>query len=88
MISKKAYRFMTNPQERVFFDKWCEYNDTSKGMTYSTLEYILADKPNHPAGECTARDEEIAATVIQWLGSPVGQQFLNDCGFVRKEKIK
>ena len=29
--------------------------------------------------------EHVAATVVQWLGSPVGQQFLAICGYTKKE---
>jgi hypothetical protein len=43
-----------------------------------TLDYLLAKDCNFPNGEVTARDREVAATVIQWLGSSVGQCFLRD----------
>jgi hypothetical protein len=41
-----------------------------------TLDYLLAKNCNDPNGEVTDRDREVAATVIQWLGSPVGQDFV------------
>ena len=31
-----------------------------------------------PKGEVTERDKVVAATVIQWLGSPVGQFFIGN----------
>ena len=41
------------------------------------LDYLLAEDSNYPKGEVTERDRKVAATVIQWLGSPVGQSFLS-----------
>jgi hypothetical protein len=72
---RAVHRFAGNPKEKVFADYWRKINDTNgKG----TLEYLLAEDNNCPWGEMTDRDAEVAATVIQWLGSPVGQHFLRD----------
>lgn len=30
-------------------------------------------------------EEDICLNLIQWLGSPVGQSFLNNCGFEIKK---
>lgn len=40
------------------------------------LEYLMGDGATR--GVVSDRDELVAATVIQWLGSPVGQGFLRD----------
>lgn len=53
-----------------------------------TLDYMLAEIPNEPRGEVTARDRVVAATVIQWLGSPVGRCFLRDMLEKIEEKRK
>lgn len=37
------------------------------------LEWLLGK--NEQAQDVTERDAQIAATIIQWLGSPVGQWF-------------
>ena len=68
------YRLKNNPIEKLFAETWEDQNRATGG----TLDYLLAKDPNHPAGEVTPRDREVAATVIQWLGSPVGQNFLKD----------
>ena len=85
-IGCKQYRFKKrddNEQERVFAEKWLEFNDESMGT--ETLARLLAKEPNAlflpPPSD---RDKMVAATVIQWLGSPVGQGFLRDCGFVKE----
>ena len=84
-IGCKAYRFVKrddNEQERVFAEKWQDINDEEH---MSTLARLLAEDPNaRNLPRPSDRDKMVAATVIQWLGSPVGQGFLRDCGFVAK----
>lgn len=70
------YRFGSNPIEKLFAEKWEEIN-TSPLSSFGIVDYILADD-NIPTGGLSDRDREVAATVIQWLGSPVGQDFLRD----------
>lgn len=41
-----------------------------------TLQYLLG-KNNEP-GVISQHDAEVAATIIQWLGSPVGSNFVRD----------
>jgi hypothetical protein len=64
------YRLASNPLERVFADAW-------KKQAPSTLGYLICgqDINRH---DYTERDAEVAATVIQWLGSPVGKSFLDE----------
>ena len=59
-----------NPREVVFARLWQEQNDSGE-----TLEYLLSTK-NRRDGSASDRDREVAATVIQWLGSNVGMSFL------------
>lgn len=66
------YRFKDNPMEKRFADTWEESNKSGR-----TLEYLLSID-NRPNSDITERDREVAATVIQWLGSPVGMGFLAD----------
>jgi hypothetical protein len=74
------YRFKDNSLEKKFAKAWNEQNIARPGTPEGrgTLDYLLAKDCNYPAGEVTDRDREVAATVIQWLGSPVGQSFLRD----------
>lgn len=69
------YRFEDNPLEKKFAEAWQERNDRGR---HGVLEYLLAADNNHPAGEMSDRDAEVAATVVQWLGSHVGRCFLDD----------
>lgn len=85
-VGCKTYRFKKrddNEQERVFAEKWQGINDEEHTKT---LARLLAEDPNaRNLPPPSDRDKMVAATVIQWLGSPVGQGFLRDCGFVREE---
>lgn len=75
------YRFKDNPLEKVFAEAW-ERENTAKGGAMEGrgyLDYLLAEDCNQPRGEVTDRDREVAATVVQWLGSPVGQTFIKEC---------
>ncbi|MCK4793089.1 MAG: hypothetical protein KAV87_55680 [Desulfobacteraceae bacterium] len=70
---KSQYRFKDNLSEQIFAEVWEEQNTHGK-----ILDYLLAEDNNRPCGEVTDRDRMVAATVIQWLGSPVGDNFLGD----------
>lgn len=68
----RQYRFESNPLEKAFAIKWEELNNS---RLIDILEYILSAEPNSPAS-VTDREREVAATIIQWLGSPVGFGFI------------
>lgn len=69
---KSTHRLNTNPMEKAYHDEWLESN--SGDSDAHQLEWMLGD--GEKRGEVSGRDALVAATVIQWLGSPVGQRFL------------
>ena len=69
------HRFKENPLEKRFAKKWDEMNPRNRNNNF---DYLMAVDNNRPSGEVSNRDREVAATVIQWLGSHVGQCFLED----------
>jgi len=75
-------RVAVDDEGHVIAEKWLEINDGHA----RTLAHLLAENPNtfYPPGP-SDRDKMVAATVIQWLGSPVGQGFLRDCGYTKTE---
>jgi hypothetical protein len=80
---RATYRFNDNPEEQRFAEAWQAHNDQG-----NTLAHLLDPRHGEPFGyppDPSDRDIEVAATVVQWLGSPVGQGFLRDLGYVRKE---
>ncbi|MDA4132151.1 MAG: hypothetical protein OK454_03380 [Thaumarchaeota archaeon] len=68
------YRFKDNPIEELFAKLWEGQNDC--GGSFGTLAYLLDPEHQHSPREPTQEQATVAATVIQWLGSPVGQFFL------------
>ena len=72
-----THRLRQNPEEERFAKAWEAQNDPGR-----QLEYLLLRTDGKPA-LVTERDEVVSATVIQWLGSPVGQGFLRQLGYER-----
>jgi len=79
---KNRHRLAQNPQEQVFADNWERWNEHPR----SILGYLVGD--GNRTGHYSEEEAKTTATVIQWLGSPVGEAFLNECGYARKEKTK
>lgn len=69
----RTHRFKQNPLEKVFSDKWEEANDKPNNGP-GILAWSMGD--GQFAGDISQRDATVAASIIQWLGSPVGQRFL------------
>lgn len=67
IMTLNSHRFKNNPLEQNFYNEWIKRNDYGE-----ILEYILCNSKDN----VSERDEIVAATVIQWLGSPVGQDFI------------
>jgi hypothetical protein len=77
-----THRFRDNPEELRFAQAWDDQNKYGHHLAH------LLDTRSVHTGEpppVSERDEVVAATVIQWLGSPVGQAFLRDLGYVRND---
>lgn len=68
-----SHRLDREPLEQIFHRLWSER--CRRGL----LRFLL-DRSHSNRGDYqpTPEEEEVAATVIQWLGSPVGQGFLFD----------
>ena len=74
------HRYKDNPLELAFAVAWQEMNEDSRGGPndiHSHLAYLM-DHRGEPKPPLTDRDRKIAATVFQWLGSPVGKGVLLD----------
>jgi len=91
MKLKKAYkgmhtwRFKDNPLEKRFAQQWQECN-SSPTTEFRTLGYLFSKE--NQLEFVSERDALVAATVIQWLGSPVGTWFLADALGVPVEQIR
>ena len=81
MKGYKTYRHKDNPKEKEFHDKFI---DDNKDQLFSGFDYIAfgqSDVGMKANDTLTERETRIMISTIQWLGSPVGQSFLRDCGF-------
>lgn len=90
MKGNKTYRHESNPKEKELHDEFIkQYVLKHNGdIDYTTLGRIsLPLEGNHqtPVTEITDIEVKIMISTIQWLGSPVGQGFLNSCGFDLKK---
>lgn len=88
-------RLKTRPREMAFAKLWFEWNEPKVGFNHGcgTLQDLFIE--NMQIGTkvtetITLRDRMIVATVIQWLGSNVGMEFLRGalerCGYEIIEK--
>ncbi len=79
MNSYKTHRFEENPKEKEFVEKF--QKEICKRNLLGNI--IFAD--NKERRHLNNTEERIVISAIQWLGSPVGQSFLNQCGFHLKK---
>lgn len=66
-----TYRLKGEPLEAAYADAWQRMNDVGH-----VLDYMLSTDNKRVCP--SDRDVLVAATVIQWLGSPVGSSFVRD----------
>lgn len=81
IVGLNTHRLNSNPEEKAFADAWAKRN-TGR----NNLPYLLDNRKVHTGypPDVSDRDHVVAATLIQWLGSPVGQAFLEELGYVKK----
>jgi hypothetical protein len=84
MKTNKEYRFKDNLKEKEMHDKFIEMfkRDSSANICLSAIIFGWQnDNQTTPERYLTDDEEDICLNLIQWLGSPVGQSFLRECGF-------
>jgi hypothetical protein len=81
MNTFKEHRFENNPQEKIFVDKFIEQHNTSVDPDLIVFGHL--NNSMSPKDYLSDREKNIVLSVIQWLGSPVGQNFLESCGFTK-----
>lgn len=73
----RPYRLADNPREQEFINLWVKKQEEGQ------LLAILLGENNSP-GFVSPRDAKVAATIVQWLGTHVGDCFLEQVGYTRK----
>lgn len=78
-----AHRLKDNPEERRFAEAWAKHDELGQ-----SLRWLLhrGDQGGIP-DEVSVRDEIVAATLMQWLGSPVGKAFLENLGYAKRGAV-
>lgn len=71
-------RLASNPLETRFAEAWQTMNEVSKGPMdgADTVDYILHMGDQRYPKLCSERDRDVANSIVQWLGSPVGESFV------------
>jgi len=80
MKGNKTYRHQNNPLEKKIHDKFIKAFCVGRGNSLGQI-CLETDERGIPTSKLSAREKKIIISTIQWLGSPVGQSFLKDCGF-------
>lgn len=71
-----THRYYSNPSEKEFALAWQKLNDRGNINSMKTIDYILSPVWVKSPTLCSLRDQEVANSIIQWLGSPCGKHFL------------
>ena len=74
----KPNRFDDNPQEKKFHDEFIAEHNKNNHM-----DMIVFGHGQHlePKDYLSEREKKIVVSTIQWLGSAVGEGFLNKLGY-------
>jgi hypothetical protein len=82
MCGFKTYRH-NNPKEKELHDKFIEeFIDDKFSCDLSLLVFPATDGSGfNPSDHLSDREKRIFISAIQWIGTPVGQNFLRKCGF-------
>jgi hypothetical protein len=83
MDTFKMHRHINNPKEKEFYDKFLENNDRDMDL----IVFGHGSNSFRPLDYLSDREKQIVLSTVQWLGSPVGMGFLNNCGFSAQKEI-
>jgi len=70
-----SHRYNREPLEKLFAECWQEEN-TQLAVRNCTLDHLFSENADDYVEEQSDEKHKLASTLIQWLGSPVGQGFL------------
>jgi len=65
--------------ERIYAEQWAKENERQPWLNggYTLLENVLCPEGQKRPARVSTRDAQVAATVIQWLGTNCGRCFVN-----------
>ena len=65
-----------NKLEVIFAKEWEKANESFSSSSI-LLDHMLSQDTDYPH-RVTEREQQVAATIMQWLGTEIGQGFLKD----------
>lgn len=78
----KTHRHEQNPKEKEIHDKFVEWYCGPGIGSFDLLVFPPRDNDQTMAvDELTDRERRIVITMVQWMGTPLGQSLLRECGF-------
>ena len=79
-ISTYPERRQHGVAEEVYASEWARQNAIEPWLNHGQclLELILS-RPGKTWGDLTQRDAQVAASVVQWLGTNCGLGFIKEC---------
>lgn len=80
------HRHENNPKEKELHDKFIERFASDGRVDLERIVFNMDDHDNPIQGYLSDREKRIIVSTIQWLGSPVGNGFLNSCGYELENK--
>ena len=77
-----THRHESNPKEKELHDKFIKDFITYKSDLLDVIVFRAQnDSQTIPNDYLSERERQICITIVQWMGLPIGQAFLRDCGF-------
>ncbi len=81
----KEHRQENNPKEKELVEIFLQEHNRKGYEDMDLIVFGHGSESLRPNDYLTEREKQITLSTIQWLGSPIGQSFLSQCGF---EKVK
>lgn len=77
-IGRSANRLYREPREAVFAESWKRMNSKQMHNRPEVIDWLLHGDGSQCHARATQKEATIAATLVQWLGSPVGFGWLEN----------
>lgn len=85
----KEYRHATNKLEKKIHDLFLEQHINNKNTVIDLLPFEPANQfQNYAKDTLSVREKSIMLSTIQWLGTSVGRNFLDQCGYELKKDVE
>lgn len=85
ITGNNTHRHQQNPLEKKMHDLFQkEFMNDDRGSDESLRNMILG-RASDSDDELSDREKSIILSTVQWMGSPSGEWFMEECGFTQKK---